>query len=122
MSGFISNATANRKARTVSIGAGASLSGGIDCLGQTLVGIILPAGWTTATLSFQGSVDGTNWYNIYAASGSEVVTGSFSASSYVALDPADFAGVPQLKVRSGSSSAATNQVSAVSPTLVFRGV
>lgn len=91
----------------------------------TLVGIIVPSTWTTAVMSFAAGLteDGT-FYPVYSAAGAEVVTGSITGGTavWVALDPADFAGIPWIKVRSGTSAAAVNQADGDVLTLVTRSV
>ncbi len=48
--------------RTVTIAAGQSLSPQIDIGTKSLVGLVVPANWTNAGISFQVSVDGgTTW-------------------------------------------------------------
>ena len=44
--------------QTATIGTGASLSQQIDLGAMTLVGIVMPASWTAAGLTFQVSADG----------------------------------------------------------------
>lgn len=109
--------------KTVTIADSASLSGAIDLGDYTLCGIIVPSGWSTATISFAASdsLAGT-YYPVYSSSGAEVVTGSITGGTavWVALDPADFAGIRYLKVRSGTSAAATNQSGGDTLTLVVR--
>lgn len=70
---------------------------------ESLVGIICAAGFATANLTFQASVDGTNYYTMYNAAGAVVTVFSAAASEWIALDPADFAGVPYLKVVSSAT-------------------
>lgn len=110
---------------TVTIANGASLSGAADLsgvIGGGLVAIIPDAAFDTNVLTFQASADNSTFSNLYNSSGAEVTTGSIAASNWYALDPADFAGIPYLKVRSGTSGAAVNQVGATVLTLVFRAV
>lgn len=109
---------------TVTIADSASLSGAADLSSQsgTLVAIQTPSGWTSAVMTFQASFDGTTYGNLYNSAGAEVTTGSIAASTYVALDPADFAGVRYLKVRSGTSGTAVNQSSGDILQLVLRQV
>jgi hypothetical protein len=109
---------------TATIANAASLSAEVDLgLGRSLVGIIVPSTWTTAVLSFAASpTSGGTFYPLYNAAGSEVVTGSIAGGTavWVALDPADFAGVRYLKVRSGTNAAPVNQAGADTLTLITR--
>lgn len=109
---------------TATIADSASLSGAVDlsAFAGTLVAIQTGSGWTAAVMTFQASADGVTYANLYNSAGAEVTTGSIAASTYTALDPADFAGVRYLKVRSGTSSAASNQSGGDTLTLVLREV
>ena len=105
--------------QTVTIGAGASLSGASTKIsGFRLVGIILPAGWDAASLTFQVSKDGTTFVNLYDQFG-EYAVASITAGAGIALDVATFFPWDYVKVRSGTAASAVNQVDAVVLTLVF---
>lgn len=91
----------------------------------TLCGIIVPSGWTTAVISFAAGLTAAGtFYPVYNAAGAEVVTGSITGGTavWVALDPADFAGIPFIKIRSGTAGAAVAQSGGDGLTLVVRGV
>lgn len=109
--------------KTVTILDTESLSDAEDLGDYTLCGILLPSGWDTNAISFATStaIDGT-YVPIYTAAGAEVATGNVVASTWVALDPADFAGVRFLKLRSGTSAAAVAQSGTVVLTLACRSV
>ena len=95
--------------RTVTIANGASLSSALtDVDGASLVGIVMPAAWTTANLTLQFSHDDTAYNNVYADDGVEV-TIIAGASQYIRLNPADFLGANAVKVRSGTSGTPVNQ-------------
>lgn len=107
---------------SVSIANGASLSDAGNLGPFRLVGIVMPATWTAANLTFQVSDDaGTTYNNLYDDLGTEV-TVTAAASRYIALDPAVFAGINYLKVRSGTSGSAVNQGGDRTITLVTRPV
>lgn len=84
------------------IANGASLSGALVITENYPTGLILPALWTAADLTFQGSADGVNFYNIYDSAGTEV-TVKAAASRLVRLTPADWVGLMAIKIRSGTS-------------------
>lgn len=118
-------------AYTATIANGASLSGAVeisfpvDDARTTLCGIIVPSGWTTAVISFAAGLTATGtFYPVYNAAGAEVVTGSITGGTavWVALDPADFVGIPFIKIRSGTNAAAVAQSGGDDLTLVVRGV
>ncbi len=88
---------------------GASLSGALLLGDKTLCGFTLPASWTGTTVTFQTSYDGgTTWAEYWdSKAGSGTIT--VAAGQYVVLDPNMWRGVNAIKMRSGTSGAATNQ-------------
>lgn len=105
----------------VPIPAGATgLSAAVGIGGKTLVGIVIPAGWVTASLSFQASGDGGLTFGelldetATAKSVSSIAGGVYTV---IAVDPTKWRGINEIKVRSGTSGAAVNQTGA--PTLLL---
>lgn len=96
--------------RTFTIANGASLSSAVMIDEAMLVGIIMPGTWTAANLTLQaaGENDESTFNNVYDKDGTEV-TITAAASRYITLEPAKFAGIKQLKIRSGTSGSAVNQ-------------
>ena len=119
------------RVKTVTIANGASLSDAAACAYkagpagsgsyESLVGIVMPGTWTAANLTFQASNDNSTFTDLYNAAGTEV-TVTAAASRWIAIDPADFAGVAYLKVRSGTSGSAVNQGANRTIGLVLRAV
>jgi len=104
---------------TVTIGAGASLSGAtidLATLGNP-VAIITDAAWDTQAMGFQGSVNGTNFFPVYKEA-TEYSMAGVTASTYHSLDFNTFLGLSHLKILSGTIAAAANQVDATVITLV----
>jgi hypothetical protein len=99
--------------RTATIANGESLSDAIILDEGFLVGLILPATWTTANLTLQaaGENDESTFQNVYDQAGTEV-TITAAASRYVILEPAKFAGIKKLKIRSGTSGTPVAQAAA----------
>lgn len=95
---------------TATIANGASLSNALLINEAMLVGIIMPGTWTTANLTLQGAGenDESTFNNVYDKDGTEVTINA-AASRYITLEPAKFAGIKQLKIRSGTSGSAVNQ-------------
>jgi hypothetical protein len=108
-----------QSSKTVTVANGASLSGSSGLLegAQRLLGIITDSAWDTNAVTFQGSVDGTNFFNLYKE-GTEYSLAGVVASTYQALDPVVFLGVRAVKVRSGTAAAAVNQTGDAVITLV----
>ena len=91
----------------VVIANGQSLSGAALIGAGTLVGIQLPT-FTSAALTFQGSFDGSTFVEVVDATNTAVTFTATTGSLYIKA-PADLAGIPYLKVRSGTVGAAVNQ-------------
>jgi hypothetical protein len=105
----------------VVIANGASLSAAVE-IGKTwLTGLILPAAWTAAGLTFQGSVDGTNFHNLYETDGTEV-TVTVAVDRFVRLAPMDWSIFSHIKVRFGTSGTSVNQAAARTIKLVTRAL
>jgi hypothetical protein len=99
-----------------------SVSGAVDILGLMLLGCKMPAAWTAASLTFQGSVDGGESYqSLYDEDGSEIAwTGAtvdrilFQAGAQPII-----AGLTHLKVRSGVAALPVAQAAAASIVLIL---
>jgi hypothetical protein len=103
---------------TVTIANGQSLSTAAAIGAGTLIGIQLPT-ITSAALTFQGSADGVTYVEALDASSAAVTVSASVGTRYIKA-PADLAGVPYLKVRSGTSGAPVNQGAARTITLVVK--
>lgn len=110
---------------SVTIADGESLSGEADLNEQMLVGIEIPASWTTADITFQvaneDSVDAGSgtFYDLYDSLGNEVTVDAASSRG-ITLVPADFAGFRYIKVRSGTTGGAVNQSGDITLRLITR--
>lgn len=111
---------------TATITAGQSLSPEVDIGTKSLVGIVIPANWTTATggISFQASVDsGVTWGEVTTVAAAPFAISSVTGGTlvyYIAVDPTTLRGITALKVRSGTQAAPVNQANTVNLTLVTR--
>jgi len=92
------------------IAAAGSLSAAIYLGAKILVAVQMPATtWTAAALSFQGSVDGVTYNDVYDSQGVEYSV-AVSASKYFTIDTDSFArGMLYLKLRSGLTAAPVTQ-------------
>ena len=86
--------------------------------GAAVFGIVMPATWSAAGLTFQGSVDGTNFFNIY--DNASEWTETAAASRIIMVDPTLSESLQQIKVRSGTSGTPVNQAAARTITLIVR--
>jgi hypothetical protein len=109
----------NVLAQTVTIAAGASLSGtSVKKQGYKLVAVITASTWDAAKIAFQVSTDGTNFF-VLKPKGTEYECAAVTGAAAVAIEPQYFIGFNYVKVQSGISTAATNQVDATIVTLVM---
>ena len=93
-----------------------STSNTIDTEGgrRQIVGLQMPAAWTAASLTFDGSHDGTTFVPIHHGAGAYAITAAqgAAASLGVSLAKEAFAGWPYVRIRSGIIGAYVNQVAA----------
>lgn len=104
---------------TVTIGAGASLSGAsidLDTLGN-IVAIITDAAWDTNAMGFQGSVNGIDFFPIYKEAAEYSLAG-VTASTYHSLDDSVFYGVSHIKILSGTIALPVAQIDATTIRIV----
>jgi hypothetical protein len=102
---------------TVTVANGASLSGAASLKELKVLAFVTDAAWDTNAVTFQGSFDGTNFFNLWNDS-AEYSIAAVPASTLVAINPVNFMGLHSVKVRSGTSAAAVNQVGATVVTLI----
>lgn len=110
----------NTLTQTVTIAAGQSLSGAsANYPGLKLVAVVTASTWDAAKLSFQASWDkGTTFANVYSDTG-EYELSARTGATFSPVAAGNFMGADCIKVRSGISTAATNQVDATDIILVF---
>jgi hypothetical protein len=103
----------NSVQQNVSIAAGASLSASINLGEGNLASLIMPAAWTAAILTFQGSIDGVNFYDLFDEAGNEIqytaAAMALLVGKMVPVDAYDSAACNYIKLRSGTSASAVNQ-------------
>jgi len=110
--------TAPSRKHTATIASGASLSDAVAIQPtHTLAGILMPAAWDAADLTFQGSFDGTNYGDLYSDDGSEVTIPA-AAGRIIPVGSSDLRAMPYLKVRSGTSTTPVAQTAQRVITLV----
>lgn len=104
---------------TVVIANGASLSSEADLKGRKLVGILMPASWTAATITFQSRPTAAHTAtNVYDAGTERSI--AVDASRFHMVDIEDWMGVRFLAIRSGTAGAAVNQGAERTLTLVLQ--
>jgi hypothetical protein len=101
---------------TATIANTQSLSGVVD-LGRTILsGIVMPSGWTAASLTFAGSADNTTFVPVNY-NGAEL-TLAVAASQGYSLDTSTFMPWRYLQIRSGTAGVPVNQGAARTLTLI----
>lgn len=107
---------------TATILSGQSVSAAVNLGGLRLFGLVMPAAWTTANLTFQMSPDnGVSWSNIFDINGVEF-TVTAAASRFITFDPAALPAVQWLQIRSGTSGTPVVQAADRNINLVLRPV
>lgn len=93
----------------VTVSNGTSLSNSVDLGPNRLFGIVMPAAWTAANLTFSVSVDGITYNNLVDDGGAEVTVTAAASQFIVMSNPPKWFGIRWLKVRSGTSATPVNQ-------------
>ena len=93
---------------TATIPAGSALSNSIDLTNGAVNYVIAPSNWDDANVSFQVSYDSIAFYDLFDASGFELVR-ELVPGSAVAINPALTAAAMHLRIRSGTRVAPVNQ-------------
>jgi hypothetical protein len=111
---------------TATIAINGSLSGEVDIGTKSLVGLIVPATWIAASITFQVSPDGgTTWAVLMDPStagpytiATVTVTGGLPAA--VAVDPTKLRGFVSYKIQSGTNGTPVVQTTAAVVQLITR--
>ncbi|MEO6381981.1 MAG: hypothetical protein ABIO35_08285 [Nitrobacter sp.] len=103
--------------KVVTIAPGASLSGAVDLAGSRMLALVIPASWTTASVSMQASPDGVTYSNVYV-DGTEL-TVTATSSNYMGFStPAELLGIRYVKIRSGTSASPVTQTNGAQITII----
>lgn len=102
---------------TITISSGQSLSTALNIRGIIITGLAVD-GWTSADMTFVGSVDNINYYPVLAQDSTEItvtpVTNCWNTfDDYVALSQFNY-----IKIQSGTRSANVNQTGARTITII----
>lgn len=96
---------------TATIAPSESLSNPVKLGERKHVGLIMPAAWDAADITFQVSYDGVNYGNLYDKSGAEVSTKA-AASQAIQIGDFDLAPWVYIKIRSGTAALPVVQTAA----------
>lgn len=105
---------------TATIANAASLSDSVSTSRTNIIGLIMPAAWTAAALTFQASIDGDNFYDLYDQAGNEFNVPAAASRHIGGLDALAFGSFNYLKIRSGTAATPVNQGAARAITLILR--
>lgn len=95
---------------TATIALSGNLSSGVDLgAGNALSKIHMSAGWDTAAITLQVSLDNSNWANLYDDLGNEVTIQAAASRAIALTNIAQLAGYRYIKVRSGTSGTPVTQ-------------
>jgi hypothetical protein len=111
-----SNMPPSIEIQVAAIASSATTSDAINLAGMNLVGLVMPAAFTGTTVTFQASVDGTNYFDVYNTAGTQLSV-TVGTSQYICLWPSDLASIKNLKLVSGATEAAARSI-----TLVMRSL
>lgn len=114
--------TTNSEYITATIAAGESLSTVVELGVSTMCGVVLPAAWTAAKVSFESSVDGVTFGPVYDMAGVIGSAANQAANDVISVDPARFLGFSYIKIRSGVPGALVNQVDSRTLTVIARNL
>lgn len=105
--------------QSVTIANGAALSNAIDILGTSLQGVLLPAVWTAAAMTFAVSFDGITYFPLFDSTGAEV-SYTVVQGHAVFFPTYNWRMVRYLKIRSGTLASPVNQGQSTVVTLALR--
>jgi hypothetical protein len=94
---------------SATISSADSLSDTVDLSSGVIVGIIMPAQWTGAIVTLQGSLDGEIFYDLYDGMTAREVTFNVQPSSIVAVSPDWMRCCSAIRLRSGAGGAPVAQ-------------
>lgn len=97
---------------TFTIASGATTSQAIDLQGHGLVSLQMPSALTSIAMTFQGSHDNSNFFDLHNTDGTKL-TVTVGTSRIILFYPTDFIGIPYLKLVAGSTEGGTRSILAV---------
>jgi hypothetical protein len=82
----------------ITMAVGETVSTAVDLLGVSLGGFLFPASFTATSLTFQGSVDGLNYFPLKDLKTGANLAATCAASSIALTSPQDFAFIRFIKI------------------------
>ena len=84
---------------------GETVSTAVDLIGVVPVALLTPSALTSASITLQGSVDGTTYYPIYNTIGTQLSV-TIGTTRHIGLLPQDFVGFRYIKIVASGAEAA----------------
>lgn len=100
---------------SLTVASGQTTSDAINCNGQGIVGVILPAALTSTSFTFTGSQDNSTFTALYNTSGTQLAV-TCAVSRIVLFTPGDLIGLQYIKLVMGSSEAADRTIQVITRT------
>jgi hypothetical protein len=100
------------------IAANQSLSGSVDLGGSFVIGLVMPAAWTPAVATLQGSADGTTFYDLYDGMAGSELAFNVKPGTMVNINPNRLRCCAAIKLRSGTGAKPVLQTAARQFTLI----
>lgn len=102
------------------IAASASVSSSVDLRYGALVGVYVPASWTSASITLQASRDGVTFQDVRNVTGDDFELRAGAGNCFLPLAPLELQGVKHVRLRSGTAAVPVNQAAERVLTLVTR--
>lgn len=97
------------KTAVITIATSTTVSAAVDLTGTSLVAILLPAAMTGVAVSFQASVNGTDFFIVKDGSGATVSI-TTAAAQYIPVPASITNSIRYIKLVSGSAEAANRTI------------
>ncbi len=101
-----------KDSQSITIQSGQAESSAINCTNGSLAGLIFPATMTNSSLALRASLDNVTYYDVYDSTGVPVKI-SVQAGKLIAFNPADFCGLPYMKLLGASNEGALRTIQAL---------
>lgn len=109
----MTNYTQSRREKQIAtIANGQTTSDIIDCLGKSIVGLIMPAAFTGTTITIKSSFDGTTFNDAYDIFGNQL-TIQVGISRHIHLACGDFIAAKYIKLVSSSLEGAEREMNVI---------
>lgn len=100
---------------TLTVENGQTTSDALNCNGQGMIGLIMPAALTSTALTFTGSQDNSTFTAFYNTQGVQL-TVACAASRIILFTPGDLIGLQYIKLVMGSAEGGRRSIQAITRT------